>query len=235
MVQFFALMTAFCAMGFQLTLAQCITGLLGGAVLQYSLVIGLFIGSLGMGAATVAWKNYPRQYEILFAIECLLSWITPLIAIIIFKLDAHGLALLGATILSILGGFLSGMELPLLVSDAELSVNASTKIDETNQIQRLVGIDFLGTFAAAVAGPLVLFPLLNLTGTSAFLGILSAVAAGIPLRLILIKNNFSNKIKSLIFSMSLCNLIFSVGLFAERRSIAQWLSDQTFTAMSEED
>jgi spermidine synthase len=243
-MQVFAFVTAFCAMGLQLTIAQTVTSLLGGAILRYSIVIGLFIASLGFGAALVAWRDPPKPAASLLLIEIALAFVVPLLPLILFGAEPYGLAFEMACLFSGGAGFLAGMELPLLNTVAE-GFQTPLPGDETPlgavhaQSQKLVGLDFLGTFLAAVIIPIAAFPGLNLIGTAALCGMLSALASWGPLCWLGVAAQdtrtpslrVSSRAKHYLMHMVILFLMtYDLVILLNYVSIARWLSTKAFAS-----
>ncbi len=183
-----AFVMSFASMTAELVLAQLTTILYGGAVVRYSMTVGLFIFGLGMGAAS--WAFLGRRADLV-----LLAWIEVGLA---FAVIAAPFAVLGADpalqalgrgaagivagLFAALIGWLAGVELPVLMDlvQAEGSAEAGGI-----RARRVIALDFFGSVLATLAMPLVLYPTIGLVGVAALaaaanaaLGMLAALAAG---------------------------------------------------------
>lgn len=174
-----ALAMAFCGIVYELILAQCATILYGGTILRYSTMIGLFIASLGLGAALWAWRTREPTLLTFWRIEIALSIAGLTAPLLVFALAPYGreqafdACYLVTCAEALLIGFLSGMELPVLVHVAAGARSAGAV--GSSPAGYLVGFDFLGTFAGALALPLLLYPTVGLVGATAVSGVLNAL------------------------------------------------------------
>lgn len=188
------LTVSFCSIVYELMLAQCLSIILGNTVLRYSITIGLYLFSLGMGALTFVFLNKKKSPQLLLAIEGVLAFVGMILPFLILGGDEW----LRATLLSwhvpaqsvlywlpswifmhaviILVGLLSGAELPILM---ELARQADGEISA----QRVLGIDYVGTFLGSLAFPLLIYEQLGLVSGAALIGGLNALAAFLILTL----------------------------------------------------
>ncbi|QPH54608.1 polyamine aminopropyltransferase [Pontivivens ytuae] len=148
--------------------------LLGDSVTQFSLVIGVFMTSMGLGA----WASrYVTEAERGFVLSQVLLGIVggfsaPILFLAYGWLDGLGL-LLFSLVVAI--GALSGLEIPLI-----------TRILHTRQamqhtLSSVLTADYAGALVAAVLFPLVIVPQLGLMAASLVFGVLNLVVAGISL------------------------------------------------------
>jgi spermidine synthase len=176
---------AFCSMAVELALAQLSTILYGGTVLRYSVIIGVFIASLGFGASW--WALRPRRATLgaFWSLEIALSVAGTALPLGVMGVEpwvrgAFGLEQLGfgvACVAAAVVGLLSGMELPVLIG-AALGREGT---DRALTARVLVGLDFLGTFLASAVTPLLLYPWLGIVGAASLAGVLNALLAGLVL------------------------------------------------------
>jgi len=156
-------------------------------VARYSVTIGLYLGGMGLGALLCNKIFKGRQsWDSLFKVEILLSITGGLSVAVIhfahmiysfiyyqnvgFKYDFL-VFFIPSFIVIILVGFFTGLELPLLVRIGnELSVQRKI----TN---RILGIDYIGALAGAVAFPLLLLPYLEVITISFITAILNLIIA----------------------------------------------------------
>lgn len=159
-----------CSILYELLIAQTLSILAGNTVVWYSLTIGLYLGSMGVGALLSARLKPARNtWERLFQIELMLSALgalAPLLlnfgrAITAFGVLAEDavlvlLAFFPTTLFSIISvGVLSGIELPLLIRAA------SERRPEEEPANRVLAADYLGSLAGGIIFPLVLVPSLS--------------------------------------------------------------------------
>ena len=168
---------AFCSMIYEFVLAQTMSAIIGGTVIQYSITIGLFMASLGFGAMAVGFVSVKEKQLTLIRIEIFLAILGALAPIIILKL--HNLSLyvnpafetitvLSSYFIIILIGFLSGFELPLLI---KIAADYGLK-------SRLILIsDYIGMFLATLLFPIYLLVELGTFGTAWFASLLNASVA----------------------------------------------------------
>lgn len=171
-----AIAVAFATMTYELTLAQSLTSIYGGTITSYSMVIGVFVLSLGLGAAYWAWSGRLASGRSFWTLEMGLASLGIVAPAFVFRAEfggagsfATGFAATVVTAVAI--GFMAGMEIPLLVQLA-------TKQGSRGAVAVVVGLDFVGTFVASVFVPLWMFPELGLVG-SALVGSFVNVGAAV--------------------------------------------------------
>jgi spermidine synthase len=180
------LTVAACSLTYELLLAQTLSALLGDTVLRYSITIGVYLGALGVGA--LLCEARPRDpTQRLMRVELGLSALGGICVPLFYFFDmaqryfhsySEGLLVgtlwgpigfLVATHLVIIAiGLLSGFEVPLLLAMGEKRRPGSTN--------RLLGVDYLGALAGAVAFPLLLVRHLGLVASAFSVALLNAFA-----------------------------------------------------------
>jgi len=176
-----SLVVSFCSMGYELSLAQCLSSLFGNTVIQYSLTIGIYLAAMGFGALATDHVNLTDPLKGLFLVEIVLTLLGVSSPILIIAADSAITAfvpaltvgwtsmvsqILAYTVVFVIG-LLSGAEIPLLLR--------LVKEDASRGI--VLGADFFGTFVGALAFPLLLYPTLGLFGTAATLGTINLMIA----------------------------------------------------------
>lgn len=164
--------TAVCSILYELVLAQTLSSVMGNTAYRYNLTIGLYIASMGLGAMLVDRVSKKDQLSYFMRVEILIAilgavapWIVIMNDSFLQNLSSQGainyyspLVQYYSSIfnngLIVLIGFLSGLELPLLMRIGK-TVEADSKF-------QILSVDYLGTTVGAAIFPLVLFPMLNL-------------------------------------------------------------------------
>lgn len=189
MIFLFTLIVSFCSIVYELLLAQTLSTTMGNTILRYSLTIGFYLASLGFGALYThrARKQSGSLLSQLLWVECALSVIGTLSPALILIVDtlAHKIAL--STGLSYQGwvlqlclyvfnhglivviGFLSGIELPLLMNWGEQQ--------KERRGNRVLIVDYIGTLLGAILFPLLLLPVFGLFFIAHLTGFLNALVA----------------------------------------------------------
>lgn len=175
---FLTFLAALCSLVYELVLAQILAATLGGSLLRYCTVIGLFSLSLGVGSLVYARREYieSEKVRVLLYVEIILATIGLLGPILIVFLDpfrvGSSLGFLWEVIfyLPVVGvGFFSGYELPLLLSLCQ---------NRRRELQTLSS-DYVGMFAGSLAVPFVIYPLGGPFLGSIWVGLLNLFAAGV--------------------------------------------------------
>ncbi|QGA82831.1 Spermidine synthase [Halomicrobium sp. LC1Hm] len=169
------LVVAFCSIVYELIYSEMLRVLFGGTVLRYSITIGLYLFSLGIGAFLY---NYVGEAETnFFRIEVLLAVVGPLGLLVMILLNsvpdvrfpAKDTAVLVASHLPIIAvGVLSGLEIPFL---------SSMVTSERSAFSEVLGVDYFGSLVGTVVYALFLYPSMGLITAIVVLGLLNAVAA----------------------------------------------------------
>ena len=169
---------AFCSIVYELLLGQALSAFLGNTVLRYSVTIGLYMMSLGIGSMIAEGRFVARPAVALLRVETLLTLFGGGSVVLLFFIDstgATGITLsITAHLLIIIIGVLSGFEIPLLIAlknlDAEYRDNA------------IIGINYLGAFLGTMTFAFVLYPYVGLIPTAFIVALLNA-AVGMLLML----------------------------------------------------
>lgn len=169
------LIVAFCSIVYELIYSEMLRVLFGGTVLRYSITIGLYLFSLGIGA--VLYNYFDEDETNFFRIEVLLAVVGPLglLGMILLnsvpdlQFPAKNTIVLVASHLPIVAvGILSGLEIPLLSSMVQ---------SERSAFSEVLGVDYFGSLVGTVVYALVLYPSMGLITAIFVLGLLNAVAA----------------------------------------------------------
>jgi spermidine synthase len=162
---------ATCGLVYELLAGTLASYLYGNAVVQFSVVIGVYLSALGLGAwvSRLLGKDLARRFvEVELAVALAGGLSAPLL-LFGFRHAALFRVLLVADLLVV--GVLVGIELPLLMRllKEELAFK--------EVVARALALDYAGALVASILFPLVLVPALGLVRTSALCGLLNACVA----------------------------------------------------------
>jgi spermidine synthase len=162
---------AICGLVYELLAGTMGSYLLGDSVTQFSLVIGLYLSAMGVGAwlsRRLDTELAKRFLEIELAVAVIGGASAPVL-FIAFGSVAHFQLVLLAFVFAI--GVLVGLELPLLMRLLEGQVAFK------DIVSRVLTFDYIGALAAALMFPLVLVPQLGLVRSSLVMGLANAAVA----------------------------------------------------------
>lgn len=154
---------AACSILYELLLAQSLSSTMGNTILRYNLTVGLYMASLGIGALLFSRFKIKDDVKTLIDLEILLSLVgafSPFLIILFEKMSSATFSNIPSLyqfsiylfnhLLIIIIGFLSGIELPLLMQ-------IGTKIEEKFDLKVLV-FDYAGTIIGIILFPNFLLP-----------------------------------------------------------------------------
>jgi len=168
---------AVCGLVYELIAGTLSSYLLGDSVYQFSIVIGLFMTAMGLGAYLSRFIE-TRLEQAFVITQIALGLIGGLAAPVLFfafvQLDNYEAFLL---LICVAIGTLVGLEIPLITRilkrERTLEIN----------ISNILTADYIGALVAAILFPLVLVPSLGLISTGFLFGLLNLAVAGLACRL----------------------------------------------------
>lgn len=162
---------AFCSIVYELLLGQTLSAFLGNTVLRYSVTIGLYMMSLGIGSMIAEGRFVKHPVTGLQRVEMLLTLVGGGCVVFLFFVNAVGVPPLALSIIAhaliIVIGVLSGFEIPLLIS-----LKRQETDDRDNAI---IGVNYLGAFAGTLVFAFVFYPHVGLVPTAFMVAFLNAV------------------------------------------------------------
>jgi len=190
---------------------------LGNAVTQFSIVLGVYLSAMGVGAsasARLGGRLTARFVEVETAVALLGGSSAALLFFAFARATSVGyfrVVLYGDVFVI---GTLVGIELPLLMR----LLKEDLGFDES--VVRGLTFDYVGSLFASVLFPLVLVPWLGLVRTAALSGIVNALVAWAGARLLLPgKGRWARQVGSLAVAATLATVI------VYGRTIAQLTAD----------
>lgn len=162
------LVIATCGLVYELVAGTLASYLLGDSVTQFSLVIGVYLSALGVGAwlSQYVHTRLARTFiEVELALALIGGFSTPLLFLAFPYLQWFQLLLFGSVIVI---GVLVGLELPLLMRILK------EHLEFNELISRVLAFDYLGALFASLLFPILLVPQLGLTRTAIVFGLLNA-------------------------------------------------------------
>jgi spermidine synthase len=160
---------ATCGLIYELIAGTLASYLLGDSVTQFSLVIGVYLSALGVGAWLSRYvdENLARTFiEVELALAIVGGVSAPLLFVAFAYIQWFRLALFGLVFLI---GVFVGLELPLLMRILK------EHLDFNDLISRVLTFDYIGALLASILFPIVLVPYLGLVRTSLIFGMLNAL------------------------------------------------------------
>lgn len=172
---FAAFVCAACGLVYELALITLGSYLIGNSVVQASLVLSVFVFSMGVGA--LASKGFRRQPVLAFAaVEAALALLGGLSVLVLYAafawLDLYQPALLAV---SFVLGALVGAEIPLLMT----MIQSVRPQDAGAAVADLSAADYVGALVGGLAFPFLLLPRLGQLQGPLLIGALNAVAAAV--------------------------------------------------------
>jgi spermidine synthase len=166
------LVVALCGIVYELIVATISSYLLGNSVYQFSITIGLFMFSMGVGSYIT--KHLDNSYvENFIAVETAIAVVGGLSGVLLFTVFPFARIFYELTMYTLIFaiGCLVGMEIPILTS--LLSLKRGTK----QTVADVMSFDYLGALIGSVAFPLLLLPSLGLLHSSFVIGLINALVA----------------------------------------------------------
>jgi spermidine synthase len=162
---------AICGLIYELLAGTLGSYLLGDSVTQFSLVIGLYLSAMGIGAwlsRRIETNIAKRFVEIELGVALVGGFSAPLLFLAYAKVQHFQFLLLG-NVLAI--GTLVGLEIPLLMRLLE------GRMAFKDLVSRVLTFDYIGALVAALIFPLLLVPKLGLIRSSLLVGLCNAAVA----------------------------------------------------------
>jgi spermidine synthase len=162
---------ATCGLIYELVAGTLASYLLGDSVTQFSLIIGVYLFSMGIGSFLSKFftKNLLGWF---IQIEILVGLIGGCSAAILFlcfnEVESFRILLFGLVSIT---GILVGLEIPILMSILK------DEYEFRDLMSRVFSFDYVGALFASIIFPLLLVPKLGLIRTAFFFGILNTVVA----------------------------------------------------------
>lgn len=166
------LIVATCGLVYELLAGTLASYVLGDSVTQFSLVIGIYLSALGVGAwlsKFIETKIARAFIEVELAVALVGGASGPFLFIAFGQVSYFQVVLFGTVFLI---GVLVGLELPLLMRIVK------DQLEFKELVSRVLAFDYLGALFASILFPILLVPKLGLVRTSLVFGMLNA-AVGI--------------------------------------------------------
>jgi len=162
------LVVATCGLVYELLAGTLASYVLGDSVTQFSLIIGIYLFALGVGAwlSRFVDARLARCFiEVELGVAVLGGASAPLLFLSFARLSYFHLVLYGVVFAI---GVLVGLELPLLMRIAK------DHLDFKELVSRVLAFDYIGALVASLLFPIFLVPKLGLVRTSLLFGMLNA-------------------------------------------------------------
>lgn len=162
------LVVATCGLVYELLAGTLASYVLGDSVTQFSLIIGIYLFAMGVGAWLSGYidKELARRFiEVELGVAVLGGFSAPLLFLSFSRLDYFQLILYSLVFII---GALVGLEIPLLMRILK------DNLDFKALVARVLAFDYIGALAASLLFPIFLVPRLGLVRTSLVFGILNA-------------------------------------------------------------
>lgn len=165
------LILASCGLVYELLAGTLGSYLLGDSVTQFSLVIGLYLSAMGLGAwlsRHISGELARRFIEVELMVALVGGTSAPLLYFAFAHVSSFQLVLLGFVVAI---GTLVGLELPLLMRLCQ------SQVAFKDLVSHVLTFDYAGALVASLLFPLVFVPKLGLIRTSLLVGLGNALVA----------------------------------------------------------
>jgi spermidine synthase len=163
---------AACGLVYELIAAAASTYLLGDSVTQFSLVIGVYLASMGVGsyASKYVTRNVVGKFIDVELLIAVLGGISAAVMFVTFAYAGNGFRIV-LYLFVVLVGILVGLEIPLVMRILR------ERLGFRDLVARVLSFDYLGALGVSIAFPLLLAPRLGLIRTAFLFGLMNAAIA----------------------------------------------------------
>jgi len=162
---------ATCGLIYELLAGTLASYVLGDSVMQFSLIIGIYLSAMGVGSWLSSFldKDLAKRFlEVELAVAVIGGFSAPLL-FLTFANVSYFNVILYSTVFGI--GTLVGLEIPLLMRILK------DELDFKQLVARVLALDYVGALVASLLFPIFLVPRLGLNRTSLLFGMLNASVA----------------------------------------------------------
>ena len=162
------LIIATCGLVYELLAGTLASYVLGDSVTQFSLIIGIYLFAMGVGAwlSRFLESNLAKRFvEVELAVALVGGASAPLLFLSFARLTGFQLVLYSIVFVI---GTLVGLEIPLLMRILK------DQLDFKEIVSRVLAFDYIGALLASLLFPLFLVPRMGLVRTSLLIGLLNA-------------------------------------------------------------
>ncbi|MFH1982442.1 MAG: polyamine aminopropyltransferase [Pseudomonadota bacterium] len=165
-------LVAACGLVYELVAGAVSSYIMGDAVTQFSLVIGVFLCAMGLGSYLAKFV-VGDLLKTFIEVEIVIGLVGGLSSIAMFAVSAYLDPVFPVIFYSLCAtiGILIGIEIPLLIRI--LKENA----DFSDAVSHVLAIDYAGALVGAILFPLVVLPWLGLSRASVVFGVMNLVVA----------------------------------------------------------
>ncbi|MBA2737042.1 MAG: polyamine aminopropyltransferase [Pyrinomonadaceae bacterium] len=159
---------ATCGLIYELLAGTLASYVLGDSVMQFSLIIGIYLSAMGVGSWLSSFldKDLAKRFlEVELAVAVIGGFSAPLLFLTFANVSYFNL-ILYSTVFGI--GTLVGLEIPLLMRILK------DELDFKQLVARVLALDYVGALVASLLFPIFLVPRLGLNRTSLLFGMLNA-------------------------------------------------------------
>lgn len=207
-----------CSIVYELLISTTASYFMGNSVQQFSIIIGIYMASMGVGSWISRWISKDLLYYFV-VIEILLGFVgafsVPLCYAYFGYSDFGGFTFFTLLIIFIIG-LLTGLEVPLLTRILE------NKESLKDNISKVLAFDYLGALIATILFPFFLIPFLGIFKSSLVFGLIN-VAIGI-ITFLVFKPSFDDKKRKafVLLTGSVVVIMISFMLLRAKKIIADW-------------
>jgi len=167
------LVVALCGIAYQLIISTVSSYLLGNSVYQFSMTIGFFMFSMGVGSYLSKLLN-ENLIQNFIAVEMAIALVGGVCSLLLLMAFPMIRALYDATMYSLIFiiGALVGMEIPII-----MAIFAEKEKSARDSIADIMSLDYIGALIGSVSFPLFLLPQLGLIRSSFAIGLITILTA----------------------------------------------------------
>ena len=169
-IYFFSFLLAFCSIVYELLLGQSLAAFMGNTVLRYSVTIGLYMMSMGIGALLAEGRFIKQPVITLLQVEIGLTitgGFSVLLLLLLSTFNLPDLLFSGlAHLLIIIIGILTGFEIPLLIELRNL--------EQHDKELSVLGVDYLGAFFGTIVFAFLFYPAIGLIKSAFMVAFINA-------------------------------------------------------------
>jgi len=207
-----------CSIVYELLISTTASYFMGNSIQQFSLIIGTYMASMGLGSWISRWIDRDLLYYFVI-IEIILGVVgafsVPMCYAYFGYTDFTGFSFFTLFIITIIG-LLTGLEVPLLTRILENTESLK------NNISNVLAFDYLGALIATLLFPFFLVPFLGLFKSSLIFGLIN-VGIGL-LTYVIFKTEFSTKRRNTIVISLGTAAVLLIGfmLLQAKKIVSDW-------------